>query len=287
MDQQTNEQQEASTETASTSAVEQAAAPQIKSVGKNVVLPSNAIGRIKNEAKERGKREALNELETQAKSAGFSSLAEALGTLKGITAVSPKSLHQQKQPKARQENANGEQPRKEERQAQAKRSDRDKEREREKYSRLLEQERRARQDEARRRRELQRQLDASQARSELEKSAIQSGVKDVDYAVSLLLRQLEGKDEKALSVFDESKFFDGLRESHPYLFGETVKPATTGTAGGISPSTPKPGQVAQATAANGKPDPMARDEHGKLKMNSQEFHEYLRKRGLNLGPAAA
>jgi hypothetical protein len=50
---------------------------------------------------------------------------------------------------------------------------------------------------------------------------------------------------------------------------------------------PKPGQVAQAAATGGKSDPMARDEHGRLKMTQTEFHEYLRKRGLNIGPAAA
>jgi hypothetical protein len=279
MDQTTEQGQVTPTETSAVPAAE-STAPQIKSVGRNVVLPSNALGRIKNEARERGKKEALSELDAQAKAAGYSSFAEALGTIKGLSAARPSNDQKPKQKAPRQEN----QERTEQRQTQGKRSDeRVWNREKDKYSRLLEQERRARQDEARRRRDLQRQLDASQAKAELEKAAIQCGVKDVDYAVALLLRNLEGKDETALSAFDESKFFEGLRGSHPYLFGEAVKPATTGTAGGTPPPTPKPGQVAGATAqaSNGAPDPMAKDEHGRVKMTPQQFNEMLRKRGLN------
>jgi hypothetical protein len=283
MDQVTGTEQAQTAPETATDATE-AQAPQIKSVGRNVVLPSQALGRIKNDAKERGKREAMGELEQQAKAAGFSSLAEALGTLKGITATKAQGGGQQK-PKQRQETEQN----REAKQAKPDRSLKDLNRERDRYSRLLEQERRARQDEARRRRDLQRQLDAAQARAELEKSALQAGIqpKRIKYAVNLLLEEIDGKDEKTLGVFDESKFFEGLRESEPYLFGETVKPATTGTAGGAPPPMPKPGQVAQAAANGGKTDPMARDEHGRLKMNQTEFHEYLRKRGMNLGPAAA
>src|SRR6516162_5145663 len=101
MDQVTGTEQAQTAPETATDATE-AQAPQIKSVGRNVVLPSQALGRIKNDAKERGKREAMGELEQQAKAAGFSSLAEALGTLKGITATKAQGGGQQK-PKQRQE----------------------------------------------------------------------------------------------------------------------------------------------------------------------------------------
>lgn len=276
MDQQANEQaQAASTQSTSPNAEP---ASQIKSVGRNVVLPSNALGRIKNEARERGKKEAWNELEAQAKAAGYTSLAEAIGALKGVASTRQPEQRQPKQQKNRNQETNSEP-----RQAQNKHgggNDRNWNKERDKFSRILDQERRARQDAARKARELQRQLDATQARADLEKAAIQCGVKDIDYAVSLLLRNLEGKDAESLAQFDEAKFFEGLRGSHPYLFGETVKLANTGTAGGAPPPSPKPGQVAAAPVP-GAVDPMARDEHGHLKMSQQQFHERLRKMGLN------
>jgi hypothetical protein len=121
--------------------------------------------------------------------------------------------------------------------------------------------------------QLQEALDAKEAEAALRETAVGLGVKDVDYALRLLTRELENKDESELAQFDERAFFDGLRKAKPYLFGELVQPANTGTGAGAAPSAPKPGAVTTQAARDGQTD--AR------KMNSQEFQELLRKRGIN------
>jgi hypothetical protein len=121
------------------------------------------------------------------------------------------------------------------------------------------------------RKELQRQLDAKEAEMELREAAITRGIKDSDYAIRLLTRSLEGKTEEELAKFDHGKFFDDLRGTHPYLFGEVVKPATTGTGAG-APAAPKPADAAAADAQNGRTDA--------TKMTAEEYRAHLAKRGL-------
>jgi len=121
-------------------------------------------------------------------------------------------------------------------------------------------------------RESQRKLDALEARTALEKIANSKGIRDVDYAVHLLTRHCEGKSQEELKSFDEAAFFDKLRESHTYLFGETVVPATTGTGTG-SPPKPSPNAVSASVAAGGQVDVK--------KMNQAEFNAHLTARGIN------
>lgn len=128
--------------------------------------------------------------------------------------------------------------------------------------------------ESQRRRVAQDELNRHQVRSELEKTAMRAGVVEIDYAVTLLEREIQGKGPKELESFDEAKFFESLREKKPYLFGENVVPATTGTAGGNAPAAPNPGQVTQQQAQNGHVDVM--------KMTKAEYHEHLRKMGLSV-----
>lgn len=112
--------------------------------------------------------------------------------------------------------------------------------------------------------------DNDQTKWLLEKSAMQVGIRDPEYAVRLLEQAVAGKDENDLKSFDERKYFEGLRGSHPYLFGEVVKPATTGTAGGATPA-----PVKQAPpSSNGSSDAM--------KLDPNEWHAMLRRRGWNL-----
>lgn len=125
---------------------------------------------------------------------------------------------------------------------------------------------------ARQNRILKRKLDASTARAAVERVAVQAGVKDVEYAVVLLNRELSGKSEAELGVFDHKKFFENLRPAHPYLFGETTVPLNTGT-GGSAPPSPPPGPVARGQGQDGQVDAM--------KMSREEFEASLRKRGIN------
>ena len=46
--------------------------------GKNVILPQHAIGKLKEEQRQRGRREAVTELEAKFKAAGFGSIEDAI-----------------------------------------------------------------------------------------------------------------------------------------------------------------------------------------------------------------
>jgi len=242
----------------------QAAEPALPTVGggKNVVLPSATLGKLKAEQRERGKREAMAELESKFKSAGFSSLDDAIAAMASVRSGGNKPqqpTQTRKEPEAQMSApvSGGKNDRKQyERLA----------REREQFAKQFAQE------QAQRRR-LQRQLEAKEAEMALRETAVIKGVRDVDYALRLLQRELEGKDEQSLAAFDEAKFFDGLRSTHPYLYGETVVPATTGTGVGNAPTAPKAGTVQQAQGASG-----ARDARS---LSQDEFQKLLRARGLS------
>jgi hypothetical protein len=115
----------------------------------------------------------------------------------------------------------------------------------------------------------------------LREIAVSKGVKDIDYAVRLLTRHLEGMSEEEIAkldggkAFDEGKFFEGLRTTNPYLFAEVTKPANTGTGAGNAPPPPKPGAAAAAQQQGNQVDAK--------KMSREEFQEHLRKRGLSVG----
>jgi len=247
----------------------QAADPSLPTLGggKNVVLPSASLGRLKAEQRERGKREAMAELEAKFKSAGFGSLDDAIAAMaaarNGGQQTASKKPQQQKQ---EVQTSSIEQPGGKNDRRQMERLQREREQFAKRYS----------QEQAQRRR-LQRQLEAKEAEMALRETAVGKGVRDVDYSLRLLQRELEGKDDAALAAFDEAKFFDTLRSSHPYLFGETVVPATTGTGVGSAPSAPKAGAVTQAQGQAGKADARS--------ISSDEFQKLLRARGLNLASA--
>jgi len=119
---------------------------------------------------------------------------------------------------------------------------------------------------------VQRERDALEAEMAVRVAAAQVGVRDTDYAMRLLTKELEGKGDDDLAKFDEASFFQGLRETHPYLFGETTQPATTGNGAGSSPGAPNPGAAQEGAAQGGKVDAMA--------MSKEEYRKHLRDRGL-------
>ena len=111
----------------------------------------------------------------------------------------------------------------------------------------------------------------------LREELYRAGVHDVDYALRLLTRQLEGKSEEEIGAFDRDAFYKGLRTEKPYLFGETVAPATTGTNGstpdGFAPAVPAPGGAAVEQAQ--------RDQFDARKAKPNEIVDRLRALGLN------
>jgi len=246
--------------------------------GKIQVLTQSAYKRMKDEARERGRREAAESL---ARDLGFDSVeemreaalrAKANGNgkrngkreedLEEEIEAKPDDKEKAKPEKPEDKRDNGRDSRRWESKLAAAQQ------EREVLNRRLAAEVKLRKD-------LQRELDAKDAEMSLREAAVAAGVKDVDYAVRLLTRKLDGQDEAALKDFDESKFFTGLKDSHPYLFGEMIRPATTGTGVGTAPSAPKPGAAAQDQAKSGAVDVR--------KMSKEEFNAHLAKRGLSTG----
>ncbi len=119
---------------------------------------------------------------------------------------------------------------------------------------------------------LKSRLVQQQTETELREIAIKTGVTDLDYAMTLLRRELKGKTAEDLKDFKPKDFFEGQREPRPYLFSEVKVPATTGTEDGAATPPPQTPAAAAQTAANGaKVDA--------TKMSQEEYDAYLRKRG--------
>ena len=233
--------------------------------GRVQVLSTSAFKRLKDEARDRGRREALEEL---AKAQGYRSMEEMQEAL-AQSRQQPRS-RQQAQPARTKDEDDTETTAPPQQSKSARAAQRDAERSRREADDLKRQLSR----EVKGKRELQMRIDALEAETQLREAAIRVGVHDVDYALRLLTRDLEGKSEEELAKFDESAYFTGLRQSKPYLFGETVRPANTGTGVGNAPTALNPAEAAQVQAQGNQID--AR------KMDAKQFQEYLRAKGLNI-----
>lgn len=89
----------------------------------------------------------------------------------------------------------------------------------------------------------------------LERIVTKMGCVDPEYAVELLSRHVTGMTEAEADKVDESAFFEGLKTSHPHLFSQAGKSATTGTGTGNGGAAPlKPGEALKATGDAGKFD---------------------------------
>lgn len=234
--------------------------------GKVLQVKHGDFKRIKDEAKEKGRQEALLEYEAKAKKAGFRSLDEFLETAKKPTAPNPEPLVPPKKVTTAMPITPAPAPKPDKAAAEAAKLSDEK-------SRMRKQCRR----EEKQRRLLERQLAAKDAEMELRDELHSFGVADVDYGIRLLTRALQGKSEEELAKFDRKAFFEGIRQDRPYLFGERVQPATTGTNGakpdGSNPVTPPAGGPAAAAAEANKFD--AR------KATPQEVSDKLKSLGLN------
>lgn len=232
-----------------------------------VSIPQSAFAKLKEEQRRRGEREAMAALESKFKAAGFGSLDEALAAAAAARQQPAKAqASQQTRPMAKATET-----------SQYSGGSRDGAVDPRQVRKLQqERERLAKQfaAEQAQRRKLQRQLEAKEAEMTLREAAVSHGVRDVDYALRLLQRELDGKSEAELQSFNEAEFFGKkLRGSHPYLFGETVMPATTGT-GATGPAAPKAADVQTAQGQAGHFD--AR------KATAEEFQKEMRRRGLSL-----
>lgn len=234
--------------------------------------------RIKEESRARGRREALDELDITARAAGFTSHEDALRALAELKKSPPaQPAAATPRPKEPPTMPNPKTPA-----PAAKPND---------EAALRKEAMRAQDDklkmrkqwrvEERRRRDLQAALDAKDAEMGLREELYRAGVKDVDYTLRLLTRQLEGKTQEEIAKFDRNAFYTTLRTDKPYLFGETVAPANTGTDAsaktpgtpGAPPPTPAPGSVTATEADKTKFDART--------AKPEEVQARLRSLGLN------
>lgn len=243
--------------------------------GKVLPMAQTSIDKLKRDAAERGKRAAQAEIEQRMKSLGYGSVDELIKAAERAkkSQHQPKVTQQNGKPKERTSQVQTQQPQN----GGTRRADR---RERESQERL-ERERRERIRAQRRAQQAERDTWAAEAHGQLSRLAIKQGIKDEDYAITLLTRELNQKQatmapadyDKYQREFDEAKYFEGLKKTHPHLFQETVALATTGTTTDDK-AAPPPGTV-QVTDAQTKGV-----RKGLPKMTKEEYNAELRRRGL-------
>lgn len=230
--------------------------------GKLVELHTSDFKKLKEKERSEGRKRAVADLNSRAIALGFSSLDEMFDSLSSsdtgvedevvdddqvdddeeeedMPNTASKNKNKRKPANRRSSNSNSTSTKVSSRKA------RQLERENEKLRNEREKSKRRWKAEEKRRRDLQRKLDAKDVEMQLREQAVMAGVKDVDYALRLLSRRLSGKSEDELASFDESEFFTKLKEDKPYLFGEQIVPATTGNGGSDDPPAPSSDEVSK------------------------------------------
>lgn len=232
----------------------------VREQGHQVVLGSDAFGKIKKAAVEKGRKQALVEY---AKANGFSSVEQLEAVLKAskqppaaavTTPPAPAPVETRRENPVSTTGKNG--------------RDKDVERLRRENEDLRKENRKI----ENRRKQQERSAQSAKAQSTLMKLAAEKGIKRPEWALVEWNKKIETVPMEQLDGFDHGKFFEDLKLTHPELFGEVVTPATTGT-GNVRPSSPDPVQVAEAANRAGKIDAM------KLKPN--EFSSLVRGLGIN------
>jgi hypothetical protein len=234
------------------------------------MIPKAAFDARVKQARQSGRTAYQAELDTQAQAKGFANHAAMMAHLDTILTkapVKPSSARPSGQASGAPPASSGAPPappkNRNDRQAMERYN-----RDRAQWEKRVQAAELASQNDRKARRKAERERDAIEARSNLERIAAKAGVKDTDYAIHLYTQHCQGKSEDELSKMDEDKFFQGLRQSHAYIFGETVVPATTGTAGNV-PGSHVPPSTASTGAAAG-----AAGNVDVSKMSKEEYRKY-------------
>lgn len=257
------------------------------------------IDDLKQKSRIKGRREFEREMEERAKAMGYGSTEELIKAAEKAR----KNPQQQKQQQGKQNQhqrngASGQQKHQKQNQNKNQQqqnkfsAQRDRELQREREAKERER-RRAIKAERERERERQERW-AAEAHGELARKAIRIGIKDDDYAITLLTREMKHKRatlsdddyKKYENEFDEDVYFEGLKRTHPHLFVEQAVPATTGITQSQGQAPPPPGsaQVTQAQVAATQNRVNAVDNNGRLKMGRNEFAAALKKIDPRLRP---
>lgn len=226
---------------------------------------------IKREAKEKGRREALAALDATAKELGYASHEDMVQKLRANKGRRPAAPAARTAPPETDEDDTDTTP---PTTAPSRRRETNIER---KLARAEEQRRaahRARAAAEKRAKQLERQREADAAENELRLAAVAAGVQDVDYALTILRRELQDKSADELAKFDEKKYFsETLRKRKPYLYEVQEQPANTSPP--VDPSKPNT-QAPPATPPKATPAPGEKDART---MSKADFDQRLRKLG--------
>lgn len=117
--------------------------------------------------------------------------------------------------------------------------------------------------------------DAVEARSKLEVAAIRVGITEVDFAVELLRKHVQGLDDKQRNAFDENAWFKKLREEKPFLAGERTALANTSPTDKTE-AKPPPAQDGQKSADDGAKKPV-----DATKLSKAEYDKLLTELNLS------
>ena len=254
--------------------------PVQASGGKNVMIPATAFRERLQGAKATGRKEYEVQLDKDAQALGYANHAAMMEILRS-GAGHPRQQQAQARPANRPPVAqpNRQEPNQDPQVIPPKNSKDRKAWERqqarirdlERQNRQAQEERAA---ESARRKKAERRAQAAEARANLERIAAGCGIKRIGQAIYLFEEAHRGKSVEELGQVDEAKFFEGLRQTDSYLFGETVVPATTGTSGTIPGAhvPPRPSSTSVAAGEAAQVDTM--------KMSEEEFALHQRKRGF-------
>jgi flagellar motility protein MotE (MotC chaperone) len=221
------------------------AAPPVKQQGKNVILPSHAFTERLEKAKKAGRTAYQAELDKQAQGLGFANNDAMIQHLRDQQASrrSPNGQQNGNRPNGGQQRQALTDPpppqapvppkNKNDRQAMQKY-----EQEQAKLRRENERIAKERDEQKRLRRRAENQRNAIEAEATLKDIARGAGVQEVSIAIHLFREHCQGMSEADLEKLDEAKFFEGLRATRPYLFGEATVQTSTGTSG-APPAAPR------------------------------------------------
>lgn len=229
--------------------------------------------RIKDEQRAKGRREAIDELDAKARAVGFESHDDALKALAALKKPAPPVVTTPIQGAHMPPKTSKNDPAADKARADAIRAQEDRVAERKKWRQ-----------ENRKNRELEAALQAKDAEMALREECYRAGVKDVDYMIRLLTRELQDKSQEEIAAYDRTKFYEAQKKERPYLFGEVVVAATTGTGGETkqgdqvqtgqgAPATPAPGAAAVGESEKKKFDAKT--------AKPEEVQQRLRELGLN------
>ncbi len=250
--------------------LDQPPAPPVK---KMVSVSTDTFAKIREEEKKRTEKAANDSLEARAKSLGFANAEEMFTAAESTRRPAPKGDDTVTKPATQSKPSPKPVPRVPVAPTRPAASASTIDRKAERWKAEKERLQRVNATEARKRKDAERTSDALRAEISLREVAIRAGVVDVDYALTLVKRELAGKTQEELKTFDEVKFFEGLRTSKPVLFSVELRPAHTGSTATPPPAPPKAPEIVRQDPENKPID--ARQ------MTREQYKAHLAKRGIH------